>query len=80
MRLIDDYIFVSTSEAEARRFMHIIHSDMHRPVFRLNKSKTQTNITDVHGVIKFGIADAWFPWCGIELNTSDLSVRPSFRR
>ena len=78
MRLIDDYLFVSTSESEARRFLAVLSSADKKSIFKLNKKKTITNIPGLGQSTH--CRDAWFPWCGIEINIHDLSVRPSFRR
>lgn len=78
MRLVDDYIFISTSELEARHFFSIMEEGDRRNILTLNRSKTMANF----GIdcVQSPIVNDWFPWCGIELNVYELSVRPCFRR
>ena len=43
MRLVDDYIFISTSELEARHFFSIMEEGDRRNILTLNRSKTMAN-------------------------------------
>jgi telomerase reverse transcriptase len=66
-RLMDDYIFISTGGAQVQHFLGAMDAAHERGDYTLNRDKTRSNMEEDTG---------WFPWCGIEFNTQDLSVRP----
>ena len=72
LRLVDDFLFVSTSSERARAFRDAMHAGSAAWGFSVNPSKTRAALGDVDG------DDDWVPWCGVLLDARTLQVRANY--
>jgi len=59
-RFVDDYVFVSSDQTMARRFLAAMSAGFHEYGLQLNQSKTETNLT--------GVDNGMFKFLGFQLN------------
>mmetsp|Transcript_12041 Transcript_12041/g.23862 ORF Transcript_12041/g.23862 Transcript_12041/m.23862 type:complete len:620 (-) Transcript_12041:273-2132(-) len=78
MRLMDDYLAITSTEDEAHRFWSVLDDADQNGHFTLNRDKTRTNVPGLQGSDLVNCQ--WFPWCGVELNVENLNVRPNMQR
>jgi len=80
LRLIDDYLFITTDLGKAKRFLGMMVEGHPEYGCFISKEKTLTNfdydpnmnITDPH--------QRSFPWCGYMIDMTDLSVSADYSR
>ncbi|KAI5122895.1 hypothetical protein M0805_007573 [Coniferiporia weirii] len=87
LRLIDDYLFITTDEADARRFLETMNKGHPDYGCFIAKDKTLTNFDHNVGTIsQLGLSTVLhpdqklFPWCGYLINTEDLSIMADYSR
>lgn len=77
LRLIDDFLLISTNRDVATRFVHTMHAGVPRYglAVKLEKSKVNFDVeVDNQAVARLPtISD--FPYCGVTINTVDLNIR-----
>lgn len=66
MRLVDDYILVTTSKLEAETFAGLLNQGVPEWGIEISKNKTKTNILE---------ETEWLAYCGMFLSTSTLETR-----
>lgn len=71
MRFVDDFIFISTKKTLAIQFMDLIKKGIPKYGCQFNAAKMEHNL---HASI------VSFQWCGLVINTRDLSVKGDFSR
>ncbi|THG96236.1 hypothetical protein EW026_g5564 [Hermanssonia centrifuga] len=69
LRLIDDYLLVTTDLAQARKFLNVMNKGHAEYGCFISRDKTLTNFHD-----------ETFPWCGYLIDMSDLSVSVDYSR
>ncbi|KAK9770635.1 putative Telomerase reverse transcriptase [Seiridium cardinale] len=77
LRLIDDFLLVTTDEAKASRFIEVMHAGIPEYGVTVNPSKTVVNfdlVIDGVSVPKVASDAAVFPYCGTLINTSTLNI------
>ncbi|KAL8950083.1 MAG: hypothetical protein Q9222_003867 [Ikaeria aurantiellina] len=76
LRLIDDFLFITTKQADAEQFLQIMHQGIEEFGVQVNPSKSLVNFSiDIHGSnITRTISDALFPYCGTLINTRTLEI------
>lgn len=81
MRLVDDYLFVTTDLSRARLFLDIMNQGHPEYGCFIGKEKTLTNIDyDVQIMNRIDPSLKSFPWCGYLINMADLSVTVDYSR
>lgn len=77
LRLLDDFLLISTNRTSAERFVRVMHRG-HKEygvVVQLDKSLTNFDmLTDDGGRVTSTPADFKFPYCGICIDTTTLEV------
>jgi telomerase reverse transcriptase len=76
MRLIDDFLLITTDRAKAVRFVEIMHGGLPEYGVEINPQKTLVNFDMVMGQEPVGkLADRqWFPYCGTVINCKTLEI------
>ncbi|KAJ2926818.1 hypothetical protein H1R20_g10287, partial [Candolleomyces eurysporus] len=80
-RLVDDYLFISTSLSKARLFLDMMNKGHPEYGCFIGKDKTLTNFD--HGTQIMNVVEPsskHFPWCGHLINMQDLSVTVDYSR
>ncbi|KAF4597579.1 hypothetical protein EYR40_008041 [Pleurotus pulmonarius] len=81
LRMVDDYLFVTTSLTKARKFLTMMLEG--HPEYGCFISKEKTLINFDHGQMVMNVvapSDQRFPWCGLTINMTDLSVAVDYSR
>lgn len=77
MRLIDDFLLVTTDEEKARRFVGVMRGGVEAYGVRVSEGKTVVNFDmgegGREGVRRIGEGE-WFPYCGLEIDCRTLEV------
>lgn len=81
LRMIDDYLLITTELAEARRFLDVMRKGHPEYGCFISKEKTLTNFDyDGQTMNRTSLHDQAFPWCGYLINMKDLSVTFDYSR
>ncbi|KAL8680445.1 MAG: hypothetical protein Q9186_003343 [Xanthomendoza sp. 1 TL-2023] len=77
LRLIDDFLLITTNEDDAKRFLQIMHDGLEEYGVRVNPAKSLANFNvKINGsVIPKTVADNDFPYCGTMVSTKTLEIR-----
>ncbi|GLB40371.1 putative telomerase reverse transcriptase [Lyophyllum shimeji] len=81
LRLIDDYLFITTSRARAVQFVQMMEKGHPEYGCFIAKEKTLTNFD--YGIQVSNVTEPKqqsFPWCGYMINMQDLSVSVDYSR
>ncbi|VDB94295.1 unnamed protein product [Peniophora sp. CBMAI 1063] len=78
LRLIDDYLFITTDLEKARTFLKIMQDGHPDYGCFISQEKTLTNFEG--GALVLDSYLDKFPWCGLFINTKDLSVSTDYTR
>lgn len=83
MRLVDDFLFITTDRAAAERFLRKMHAGHPEYGCFVSMNKTLINfdltLDGIGSVRRVGPKDA-FPWCGLLLNQKTLEVQYDYGR
>lgn len=76
LRLIDDFLIISTDQAIAERFITVMHNGVPEFGVKVKADKTRTNFAmSIHGNEISSIApECEFPYCGIAINSVTLDL------
>lgn len=76
LRLIDDFLLITTSQEVARRFMLVMHAGLPQYGLTVKTAKSRANFdVSIRGELIPRIPDvADFPYCGIAINTGNLNI------
>ncbi|KAL8703103.1 MAG: hypothetical protein Q9201_003694, partial [Fulgogasparrea decipioides] len=76
MRLIDDFLLITTCKKDAIRFLQIMHDGIEEYGVKVNPAKSLANFgLQINGLtIPMTTAGASFPYCGIMINTRTLEI------
>ena len=93
LRLVDDFLYITTDLGAARRFVTVLHGHIPDYGCTVHQAKTQTSFSMPHG---HGIGTqhaqppistsasssmkGFIPWCGLLLKTSTLEVQADYSR
>ncbi|XP_024531883.1 telomerase reverse transcriptase-like isoform X1 [Selaginella moellendorffii] len=86
MRLVDDSLFISTSEAKATLFLNVMHRDLEQFGCCVNEDKTSTSFdTDISGKnVKsmYSTEDGacFMRWSGLLINCHTLEIQADYTR
>ncbi|CAL1716650.1 unnamed protein product [Somion occarium] len=80
LRLIDDYLFVTTSSGRARKFLRTMQEGHPEYGCFIARDKTLTNFETDDPTTFIGPEQKSFPWCGYLINMFDLSVTVDYGR
>lgn len=81
LRLIDDYLFITTDQAKARKFLDTMIKG--HPEFGcfISPEKTLTNFECSPHIVKVTeLEQISFPWCALFINMENLSVSTDYTR
>ncbi|KAL9044033.1 MAG: hypothetical protein Q9214_002802, partial [Letrouitia sp. 1 TL-2023] len=76
LRLIDDFLLITTNQEHAKRFLKIMHNGIDFYGVQVNPAKSLVNFAfDVNGtqLARLG-SDPLFPYCGTMINTKTLEI------
>ncbi|KAL9603334.1 MAG: hypothetical protein Q9219_001196 [cf. Caloplaca sp. 3 TL-2023] len=75
LRLIDDFLIVTTKKREASRFLQTMHDGIEEYGVRVNPAKSLANFdVTINGVNISKIRDSSFPYCGTTIDTRTLGI------
>ncbi|KAL8713551.1 MAG: hypothetical protein Q9220_002413 [cf. Caloplaca sp. 1 TL-2023] len=76
LRLIDDFLFITTKQADAEQFLQIMHQGIEEYGVRVNPFKSLVNFSvDMNGSnIAQTATGALFPYCGTLIDTRTLEI------
>ncbi|KAL8831586.1 MAG: hypothetical protein Q9170_005227 [Blastenia crenularia] len=75
LRLIDDFLLVTTSKEEARQFLQTMHDGIEEYGVQVNPTKSFANFSvKINGVSISTATDTAFPYCGTSINTRTLEI------
>ncbi|RDB25955.1 Telomerase reverse transcriptase [Hypsizygus marmoreus] len=81
LRLIDDYLFITTSHSRAKQFLDMMNKGHPEYGCFISKDKTLTNFdfdAEISNVTE--PKQQTFPWCGYTISMEDLSVTVDYSR
>ncbi|TCD64911.1 hypothetical protein EIP91_003447 [Steccherinum ochraceum] len=80
LRLVDDYLLVTTSQAKAKKFLDVMKRGHPEYGCFISKEKILSNLDaeDLMNTVHPG--QPVFPWCGYLINMRDLSVSVDYSR
>lgn len=76
LRLVDDFLLISTNKEQARKFLAVMHGGVEKYGVKVNAEKSLTNFDcTIDGTrIPTLNGSRWFPYCGSSINTSSLEI------
>ncbi|KAL8771820.1 MAG: hypothetical protein Q9194_004766 [Teloschistes cf. exilis] len=76
LRLIDDFLFITTERRDAIRFLQIMHDGLAEFGVQVNPAKSLTNFrTEINGLVLPSLSgNASFPYCGTSIDTRTLEI------
>ena len=85
LRLVDDFLYISTDLSAARRFVATLHGKIPDYGCTVHAAKTQISFemgADVSGDLAMlrPTLGTFIPWCGLLLNTTTLEVQADYSR
>ncbi|KAJ3554494.1 hypothetical protein NM688_g3081 [Phlebia brevispora] len=80
LRLVDDYLLVTTDRGRARKFYDVMVAGHPDYGCFISQDKTLTNFDDGDMFNVIDPSQGGFPWCGFLINMRDLSVSTDFSR
>ncbi|KAK7690659.1 hypothetical protein QCA50_005758 [Cerrena zonata] len=80
LRLIDDYLFVTTSPGRARKFLKVMKEGHPEYGCFISRDKTLANFETDDPTSFIGLENKVFPWCGYLIDMFDLSVTIDYGR
>ena len=91
MRLVDDFLFLTTDLAKATEFASVIHTEQPQIGFKVNASKSLVNfdmcvsntvLKKVQNTVKniSCMGMNFFPWCGLLIEMKQLDCLIDYRR
>lgn len=83
LRLLDDFLLITTDRASAERFVHVMHRGHKEYGVEVQSDKSLTNFnicTAGGGRIASLPKDAKFPYCGVYIDTRTLEVNKKTER
>jgi len=81
LRLIDDYLFITTDPAKARRFLDTMVEGHPEYGCFISLEKTLTNFECAPHIVKVTEPEQKsFPWCALLINMDNLSVSTDYAR
>ncbi|KAJ1902533.1 Telomerase reverse transcriptase, partial [Coemansia sp. IMI 209127] len=81
LRIVDDFLLISTEEAQAAAFLDVMYRGLPDYGCEINKGKTLANFDiSFAGYAVQRTAARTFPWCGILVDTHTLDVYADYGR
>jgi telomerase reverse transcriptase len=77
LRLLDDFLLITTNKGHAERFVHIMHKGQPKYGVEVKPAKSMANfdvvIDDGSRICRSG-PDGKFPYCGVSIDTTTLEI------
>ena len=80
LRLVDDFLLISTNEGHAKKFLHIMHAGIEDFGVQVNPTKSIVNFEAFFDSTQIPIAKEEFPYCGNLINTKTLEITKDRQR
>lgn len=82
LRLIDDFLFITTTKEDAVRFLQVMHDGLKEYGVQVNPAKSLANFSvKINGCVIPRTTTGWgFPYCGTMVSTKTLEVRKDRER
>ena len=80
LRLVDDFLLISTNEGHAKKFLHIMHAGIEDFGVQVNPTKSVVNFEAFFDSTQIPIAKEEFPYCGNLINTKTLEITKDRQR
>ncbi|KAF9878997.1 putative telomerase reverse transcriptase [Colletotrichum karsti] len=76
LRLIDDFLFISTNQKKARKFVQVMHGGVPEYGVTVNPAKTLVNFDlELRGMKISRVSEsAHFPYCGLKIDCQTLDI------
>lgn len=76
LRLIDDFLLITTRKEHAQSFLHIMHNGVEKYGVSVNREKSLVNFeTNINGTrIPRAVGTTLFPYCGNLIDTKSLEI------
>ncbi|KAL8795793.1 MAG: hypothetical protein Q9195_001845 [Heterodermia aff. obscurata] len=80
LRLVDDFLLISTNEGHAKKFLQIMHAGIRDFGVQVNPTKSIVNFEAFIDGAQIPIAKEEFPYCGNLINTKTLEITKDRQR
>ena len=80
LRLVDDFLLITTNEEHAKKFLQIMHAGIEDFGVQVNPTKSVVNFEAFINSIQLPIAKEEFPYCGNLINTKTLEITKDRQR
>lgn len=80
LRLVDDFLLISTNEGHAKKFLQIMHAGIEDFGVQVNPTKSLVNFEAFFHSTQIPIAKEEFPYCGNLINTKTLEITKDRQR
>jgi telomerase reverse transcriptase len=76
LRLIDDFLLITTNRGHAKRFLQVMHDGLQEYGVTVNRSKTLANFEATINNLKVPrlVGQSQFPYCGTFIDTHTLNI------
>ena len=80
LRLVDDFLLISTNEGHAQKFLQIMHAGIEDFGVQVNPTKSIVNFEAFFDSTQIPIVKEEFPYCGNLINTKTLEITKDRQR
>ena len=80
LRLVDDFLLITTNEGHAKKFLQIMHAGIEDFGVQVNPTKSIVNFEAFINDTQIPIAKEEFPYCGNLINTKTLEITKDRQR
>lgn len=80
LRLVDDFLLITTNEGHAKKFLQIMHAGIEDFGVEVNPTKSIVNFEAFINNTQIPIAEEDFPYCGNLINTKTLEITKDRKR
>ena len=87
LRFVDDYLYITTSEEDAKRFLDTMHTGFPEYNCYMNKKKTSLNFSVDGDEESYkrnlwvdGLGSAFLKWCGLLINVKTFEIQADYTR
>ena len=80
LRLVDDFLLITTNESHAKKFLGIMHAGVKEYGVQVNPSKSVVNFETVTNGCHVPMEKTLFPYCGNLINTKTLEITKDRQR
>jgi telomerase reverse transcriptase len=75
LRLVDDFLLITTDRDVATRFLHVMHAGVPKFGVKVKPEKSLVNFDAKIGIVTMEKADSRaFPYCGVLIDTMNMDI------